>query len=499
MTAVSAPLGEAFRPAIHYSSKETWLNDPNGLIFHDGTYHLYYQSNPFGKVWGNMSWGHATSTDLVDWTEQPVAIACDESEDIFSGSIVWDEDNTSGFGDQHAAPLVAIYTSAFKKDSTHFGRQAQSLAWSTDGGYSWTKYLENPVLDRNSANFRDPKVFRYRGPAGRYWVMVAVEADDYTVVLYRSDDLKTWEYLSSFGPANGTGGVWECPDLFPLPLDGQEDTIKWVLTVNLNPGGPNGGSAGQYFVGHFDGVTFASETTVTEGLQDPARLAEYLWLDWGRDYYAAVSFSNVPDGRRLMIGWMNNWQYGQEIPSSPWRSPMSLVREVSLVTSSGRPRLSQRPVWNPAAGPTHTVAYTGLDLDGLHPLDGGAAVQLIQATFVPGSAEEFGLVIRGNGTEGTRIGIRPWDGRLTVDRSASGNTDFHEAFASIDTAPLQALEGAYELRIYVDHCSVEIFAQDGQVTMTELIFPDPDSVSVTAYASGGTTTLTSLTGMTVLS
>jgi fructan beta-fructosidase len=492
MTAVSSPVSEAFRPAIHYACKNTWLNDPNGLIFHDGIYHLYYQNNPFGNVWGNMSWGHATSTDLLNWIEQPVAIACDESEDIFSGSIVWDQYNTSGFGGQHAAPLVAIYTSVFKKDSPHFGRQAQSLAWSTDGGYSWTKYHGNPVLDRDSASFRDPKVFHYSGPRGSYWVMVAVEADDCTVVLYRSDDLKTWEYLSSFGPANGTGGVWECPDLFPLPLDGNEDNIKWVLTVNINPGGPNGGSAGQYFVGHFDGVTFTSATTVTDGLQDPARMDEYLWLDWGRDYYAAVSFNDIPDGRRLMIGWMNNWQYGNEIPTSPWRSPMSLVREVSLVSSNGRPRLSQRPVWEDPGSDTGTVSYTGLDVEGLHPVEGGAAVQLIEATFVPGSAEEFGLVIRGNRAEGTRIGIRPADGRLAVDRTASGNTDFHETFPSIDSAPLQALGGTYDLRIFVDHCSVEIFAQDGQVTMTELIFPDPESISVAVYASEGTATVSSL-------
>lgn len=188
-------------------------------------------------------------------------------------------------------PGFAIYTSAFKQDSSHYGHQAQSLAWSTDGGYTWTKNHANPVLDRQSANFRDPKVFRSSGPAGSYWVMVAVEAREHKVVLYRSDDLKTWEDLSSFGPVNGTGGVWECPDLFPLPVDGNEDNIKWVLTVNLNPGGPNGGSAGQYFVGHFDGVRFSSATTVTEGLQDPARLSEYLWLDWGRDYCAAVSLT----------------------------------------------------------------------------------------------------------------------------------------------------------------------------------------------------------------
>ena len=216
-----------------------------------------------------MSWGHATSADLLHWDEQPVAIACDEQEAIFSGSAVLDKTNTSGFGTPDNPPLVAIYTSAYSPASRSSGRQAQSLAYSTDDGATWTKYAGNPVLDRASADFRDPKVFWYDGDAGSYWVMVAVEATDREVVLYKSADLKTWEYLSTFGPANATGGVWECPDLFELPVDGDAGNTKWVLVVNLSPGGIAGGSGGQYFIGTFDGVTFASETTVTEGA--PAR------------------------------------------------------------------------------------------------------------------------------------------------------------------------------------------------------------------------------------
>ena len=339
MTAATATTADTFRPALHYAARNTWLNDPNGLIFHDGVYHLYYQNNPLDNVWGNMSWGHATSPDLITWTEHPVAISCDEDEDIFSGSIVFDRDNTSGFGTDSAPPLVAVYTSAFKPGSAHHGVQAQSLAYSRDGGYTWTKHSANPVLNRGSAEFRDPKVIRYSGNTGSYWVMVAVEATDFQVVLYKSEDLKSWELLSTFGPANATGGVWECPDLFLLPVDGDPENLKWVLTVNLNPGGPNNGSAGQYFVGDFDGTTFTSATTVTEGLQDPARLGEYQWLDWGRDYYAAVSFSDAPSNRRLMIAWMNNWEYANQIPTSPWRSPMSLVREISLTTIEGDLRL----------------------------------------------------------------------------------------------------------------------------------------------------------------
>jgi levanase/fructan beta-fructosidase len=442
-----------------------------------------------------MSWGHATSPDLVTWTEHPVAIACDEQEDIFSGSIVFDRDNTSGFGTESAPPLVAVYTSAFKSGSAYEGLQAQSLAFSLDGGYTWTKHSANPVLNRGSAEFRDPKVIRYDGGAGSYWVMVAVEATDFQVVFYKSDDLKNWELLSTFGPANATGGVWECPDLFPLPVDGDPENLLWVLTVNLNPGGPNNGSAGQYFIGDFDGTRYTSATTVTEGLQDPARLGEYQWLDWGRDYYAAVSFSDVPDGRRLMIAWMNNWEYANQIPTTPWRSPMSLAREISLETSDGNLCLVQQPAgdWTALAGPESLYLSETTIYDGVQVLAGAAGtVQRIDVTFIPGSAEEFGLILRGDEMKGTRVGIRPGEGNLFVDRRESGRTDFHESFPSIDTAPVRATAGSYQLTIFVDRCSVEVFALGGQVTMTELIFPAETSTDLSVYAIGGTATINSL-------
>jgi sucrose-6-phosphate hydrolase SacC (GH32 family) len=495
MTAATATTAETFRPALHYAARNTWLNDPNGLIFHDGVYHLYYQNNPLGNVWGNMSWGHATSPDLLTWTEHPVAIACDENEDIFSGSVVFDRENTSGFGAGSVAPLVAIYTSAFKPGSGNEGVQAQSLASSLDGGYTWTKHTDNPVLSRGSSEFRDPKVIRYDGDAGSYWVMVAVEAKEFQVVLYKSENLKDWELLSTFGPANATGGVWECPDLFPLPVDGDLENLMWVLTVNLNPGGPNNGSAGQYFVGHFDGTTFTSATTVTEGLQDPDRLDEYQWLDWGRDYYAAVSFSDAPDNRRLMIAWMNNWEYANHIPTTPWRSPMSLAREVSLQSSDGNLCLVQQPAGDWAAlacQESYCLPETTIH-EGTHVLAGAAGtVQRIDVRFTPGSAEEFGLVLCGNGVKGSRVGIRPGDGKLFVDRQESGQTDFHESFPSIDTAPIRATAGSYHLTIFVDRCSVEVFAQGGQVTMTELIFPAGSSTDLSVYAVGGTATIESL-------
>ncbi|MFF1881920.1 glycoside hydrolase family 32 protein [Pseudarthrobacter sp. NPDC058196] len=491
----TAATADSYRPALHYTAKDTWLNDPNGLIFHDGLYHLYYQNNPLGNTWGNMSWGHATSADLLTWTEHPVAIACDEDEDIFSGSVVYDRHNTSGFGSGSAAPLVAIYTSAFKTGSLHEGVQAQSLAYSLDGGYAWTKHAGNPVLSRGSAEFRDPKVFRYDGGTQGYWVMVAVEATDFQVVLYKSEDLKNWELLSTFGPANATGGVWECPDLFPLPVDGDPENLKWVLTVNLNPGGPNNGSAGQYFIGDFDGTTFTSASTVTEGTQDPGRLGEYRWLDWGRDYYAAVSFGDAPGNRRLMVGWMNNWEYANDIPTAPWRSPMSLVREMSLQAKAGDLCLVQQPAGDLTvlAGPeSFSLSAETIDA-GVQVLAGAAGtVQRIDVSFTPGSAEEFGLILRGDGTKGTRVGIRPGLATLFVDRRESGRTDFHPSFGSIDTAPIVAANGCYHLTVFVDHCSVEVFAQDGQVTMTELIFPAGTSNELAVFATGGTATINSM-------
>jgi fructan beta-fructosidase len=469
-------------------------------VHSNGVYHLFYQHNPFGDVWGNMSWGHATSTDLLNWDEQPVAIPCDEQEAIFSGSAVVDTHNTSGFGVGGVPPLVAVYTSAYSPSSPLAGRQAQSLAYSNDDGATWTKYAGNPVLDRASADFRDPKVFWYDGDAGSYWVMAAVEAVRHEVVLYKSADLKTWEYLSTFGPANATGGVWECPDLFELPVDGDAGNTRWVLVVNLSPGGIAGGSAGQYFLGTFDGVTFRSQTTVTEGTQtDDSRMPDYGWLDWGRDYYAAVSFSNAPDGRRLMIGWMNNWQYAASTPSQGWRSAMSLVREVRLETRDGRPVLVQSAV-DPfdasgtelfAAGPEHLT-------DGVRwlPAEASGDVLRIDAEFKAGHAGKVGLVLRaGTGDGGKERTVLSYDvasGELSLDRTASGDVDFHEAFPSVERVAVPLADGRLRLRLFLDRCSVEVFAQDGLATITDQVFPSDSSMGLGVFAEGHGATLVRL-------
>lgn len=826
-TAATDPAAEQYRPLLHYTPQQNWMNDPNGLVHHEGIYHMFYQYNPFGTRWGNMSWGHASSSDLLSWEEQPVAIPQTfnadgvSTEDIFSGSVVSDATNTSGFGTPENPPLVAVYTSTYTSaHPTLAGKQAQSLAYSTDDGQTWTKYSGNPVLDRNSSNFRDPKVFRYDGPAGSYWVMVAVEATDKKVVLYKSGDLKSWTHLSDFGPANATDGIWECPDLFPLPVDGDPNNVKWVLVVNLNPGAVAGGSGGQYFVGNFDGTTFTSETnddfnaippgdtiggfnnghyegwdigneggdpdgspwgaapaqgtlpnqstvsghigaglinsfgggdnpvgtldsptfTITrdyinflvggghhpqppgtqignqpppgyllfDGFEYPGtlsdagweltgdfeptrnpstvggkftvgnkwintfeggphqdenrgtitspsfyltdnrislllgggrrtdgqlqvelvvdgavvrtatgadsgdlnwqnwdvsehfgksavirivdnaggawghltldhmvlgsepakprsdettvnlvvdgsvvrsttgsnseslewaswdvrefngqqgriivadnnrsgwghiladefsladtealpRMQEHDWLDWGKDYYAAVSFNNVPQDRRIMLGWMNNWDYGQDIPTTSWRGAMALPREVSLVSTSKGPRLRQEVVGEATSLRNTSASYTEGARDlapGTSQLPVSGELLQIDATFIPGTAERFGLTVLGAGTEATKIGYDAENGRLFVDRRNSGVEDFHPAFASINYSPVQLIDGKLKLRIYVDRSSVEVFAQDGLATMTDQVFPLPGADDISTFSDGGTTRLESLT------
>jgi levanase len=823
------PATEQYRPLLHFSPEKNWMNDPNGMVYHEGTYHLFFQHNPSGTRWGNMSWGHATSPDLLHWTEQPVAIpqTFDEDgvaiEDIFSGSVVSDPTNSSGLGTAENPPLIAIYTSAYTSaHPTHAGKQAQSLAYSLDDGQTWTKYAGNPVLDRDSANFRDPKVFRYDGPAGSYWVMVAVEALDHKVVLYRSDNLIDWNYLSEFGNANATSGIWECPDLFPLAVDGDPQNQKWVMVVNLNPGAVAGGSGGQYFVGEFDGTTFTSESTVTDdtlpegttfagfddgtyngwtvhnepgnwangpfgdapatgtlpgqnpvtgfsgaglvngfrdvdwpvgsmesptftiakdrinflvgggrhphvdgaqlgneppagrllfdgfeyadgtGMTDhgwtltgdfeparnpstaggdfyigakrvntweggpkgddnvgtmtspeftidddwvsfllgggdrkdgslqvelvvdgevvrtatgpqagqlnwkawhvedlagrtarlrivdqatggwghltldhvvvgpeaarvrsdetsvnlvvdgevvrsatgsdsenldwaswdvrdlagreasiriidnyrfgwghvladqfmfsdtaaPRRLQRYDWLDWGRDHYAAVSFSGVPDGRRIMLGWMNNWDYANDIPTSSWRSAMGLPREVRLVTTPQGPRLVQEVVAeieslrnNPGAWHTGPMQIA----EGSQSLPVTGDVVQIDAVIRPGDATAAGISVLGSADHATRIGYDTTRGQVLVDRTDSGNTGFHPAFPSVERAPVPLSDGTVALRVYVDRASVEVFTDGGRTTITDQVFPDAGARAIGLWAEGGTARLESLT------
>jgi fructan beta-fructosidase len=793
---------ELYRPQFHFTPAENWMNDPNGLVYHKGEYHLFYQHNPFGNTWGHMSWGHAVSRDLVHWKHLPVAIPEEGDEMIFSGSAVVDHRNTTGFGTRREPAMVAIYTSAYPDD------QEQSLAYSTDRGRTWTKYAGNPVLDDADREFRDPKVFWYE-PA-REWRMVVVKALQRKVAIYGSKDLKSWEHLSDLGPANAVGGAWECPDLFPLPVDGNPRKTKWVMLVSLNPGAIAGGSGMQYFVGDFDGATFRADNlvgeytpppgTLFEGFegagfggwtatgdafgQGPARgnaprqggvsgyvgnglansfhgfdastgtltspafeisrpyvnflvgggahphvpgttdeppppgrvfadfespssygdgwtatgtlagtapaagtigdqqpvsgyegqrlvntfldhdlstghitsptfeiasdyinllvgggfhpypgsasnpptavnlvvdgqvvrtatgedaerlnwvawdvrefkgraafvdivdentggwghinvdqitfadaparrrsnetavnllvdgevvrttsgqeserldwaswrvddligeqaqiqlvdrntggwghiLADHFtfadapaqsalqrssWVDYGKDFYAAVTFNHVPDGRRIAIGWMSNWQYAGAIPTSPWRSAMSVPRELGLRTIDGAVRLVQQPVRELRALRESKRSYERRHLtvrEGSSTLSARGKSLEIRAVLRPGSAERAGIKVRvGNGEE-TVIGYDAASEEVYVDRTRSGDVAFNSAFPGVHRAPLPARHGAVRLRILVDWSSVEVFADRGQVAITDQVFPRATSDGLELFAEGG--------------
>lgn len=474
----AARYGELYRPQVHFSPARNWMNDPNGLVHHNGKYHLFFQYNPEGATWGNMSWGHAVSTDLTHWQERDVAIPEDTTEMIFSGSAVFDSDNTSGLGTAANPPLVAIYTSHLQDGS----RQRQSLAFSTDGGEKWTKYEGNPVLDIGAKDFRDPKVFWHS--ATNRWVMAVALSLDYKIQFYSSPDLKSWTHLSDFGPSGATGGIWECPDLFELPVDGDADRSRWVLIVNLNPGGPAGGSAGQYFLGGFDGTTFTADT----GGPD------IRWLDYGADCYAGVTYNNAPGGRRVFVAWMNNWLYGERIPTDPWRSAMSFHRELTLRSASveeGGAVLAQQPVSELEGLRGSTLArLAGKDIaaDSTPALvrDTGLSYEVEAELSAADGTRRFGLEVRTGNGHRTRIGYDAGSGELYVDRTASGAINFDEKFPGVHRAPLALPDdGKLALHILVDASSVEVFAQGGRVCLTDQIFPGAEDTGLQAFADGG--------------
>lgn len=448
------------RPQIHFAARDTWLNDPNGLLYHEGRWHLFFQNNPTGSQWGNISWGHAVSEDLLSWTELPVAIPATDEEMAFSGSAVVDHANTAGFAGPGQTALVAIYTSCYAPSSSRPGIQAQSLAYSLDAGVTWHRYAENPVLDIGSREFRDPKVFWYGGDEGR-WVMVAVEATDRRVVIYSSPNLIDWTLESRFGPAHAVGGVWECPDLFPLRVRGTNDQ-KWVLVVSLNPGGVAGGSGTQYFVGDFDGTSFTPD-----GIVESDNLEDYDWLDYGPDCYAGVTFSGVPGDRRVMIAWASNWSYAAVTPTEPWRSVMSLARELELVRChDGRLRIAQAPL---LPAPEHTpngVVTRRVTL----PSGPGARHAITLRTADPACKDAMRIVLDGDART------------LTIDRTASGDVDFHPNFAGSFTAPLFG-GPLTDLVIVIDGCLIEVFADSGLTAATVLAFPHEAFTEVTVEAA----------------
>jgi len=472
-----------FRPQFHFSPDSNWTNDPNGLVFFHGEYHLFFQYNPFGHKWGHMSWGHAVSPDMIHWKQLPVAIPEANNVMIFSGCAVIDSNNTSGFGKNGKIPMIAVYAGYNTK--THI--QDQRLAYSLDYGRTWTKYSQNPVITLHNKNFRDPKVFWYA--PDHHWIMVVALSDQHKLRFYSSDNLKQWTKLSDFGPMGATGGVWECPMLDKVKVTGHPSETKWVLEIGLNPGSVAGGSGGQYFIGDFNGKTFTP---------DPAFKNNTHWVDYGKDYYAATSWANIPpeDGRTLWLGWMDNWQYAQDAPSHPFRGMMAFPRSIHVKKGPRGYYLLQQPVneLHSLRGKhyhfnnlTVSPGTTSLSSKGVR----GTTLE-IETTIEPGLAKDFGFRVRKGKNEQTVIGYNSDKDQLYVDRRHSGRVNWNKDFPGVQTAPLKIENSKITLHILVDHSSVEVFANDGKRVITDDIYPKLSSGGLQLFARGGTIKVTSL-------
>lgn len=464
---------EPHRPRFHFSPKTHWMNDPNGMVYHKGVYHLFFQYYPDGTTWGPMHWGHATSADMLHWREEAIALYPDSLGYIFSGSAVVDVNNTSGFGRNGQVPLVAIFThhnpKLEKAKSETF--QYQSLAYSLDDGKTWTKYAGNPVLPNPGiVDFRDPKV-RWYEPA-KQWIMTLATKD--RVTFYTSPNLKNWTKASEFGRDLGAhGGVWECPDLFPLQHKGK---TVWVLLVSINPGGPNGGSATQYFLGDFDGKTFKPYNNATK------------WMDFGPDNYAGVTFANTGN-RTILMGWMSNWQYAQQVPTDPWRSATTVPRELSIQEVGNELYLASKPVAELntlAAKPTtlQTVSVNG-QYD-LTPTVGKLTGPL-RLTFTALATEDVSVVLTNDAGNELVIGYDKTANAYFIDRSRSGKTNFEKGFGKRNTAPRLATDKTLTMTLLVDVASVELFADNGLSVLTSNFFPEADMNRILLRSASGVT------------
>ncbi|GMA30323.1 beta-fructosidase levanase/invertase [Litorihabitans aurantiacus] len=442
------------------------MNDPNGLIHHDGVWHLFFQHNAGGDEWGDICWGHATSPDLLTWTEHAVAIPAREDEMIFSGSVVHDAADDSGLGAGGEGPLLAFYTSAYRGHAVHGDDQAQSIAVSTDGGDTWSPYAGNPVHARGRTDYRDPKVFRFDGTAGAWWVMVAVDADASRLVVNVSDDLVHWRTTSTFTD-DRVPGIWECPDLFALAVDGDPERVRWVLLLSTN--GPDGG-AQPVVIGDFDGETFAADPEVPVGL-----------LDHGADLYAAASWNGVP-GRRVLVGWMGQ---AFRAPTEGWQGAMSVPRELTLVGGPSGPRLASAVVAE-LAERERPSGELEIDVDievVLAPA--GIRQRRIRATLAAGDAEVVDLAVHAGAHERTVLRWLVAEGVLELDRTRSGQIP-DEALTRPTRAALPDPESrVLDLDVVLDAMSVEVLAAEGVVALSEIVLPGADSTQVRIAARGG--------------
>ena len=477
---ISEPNQEKHRPRIHFSPPQMWMNDPNGMVFQNGEYHLFYQHYPDSTVWGPMHWGHAVSEDLIHWEHLPIALYPDSLGYIFSGSAVSDENNTSGFGTQDKPPMVAIYT-YHSEELRRQGRkdfQTQGLAFSTDGGRNWKKYTGNPVLrNPGTEDFRDPKVFWYADT--KMWIMILAVGDH--LEFYRSKDLKSWEKSGEFGKTEGAhGGVWECPDLFPLRVE-NGNMEKWVLLVSINPGGIYGGSATQYFIGSFDGNKFTNDNPPSTTL----------WVDYGKDNYAGVTWANIPgeDGRRIFLGWMSNWQYANVVPTKTWRSAMTIPRTLHLKTTQQGIRLVSRPVKEVQNIRKQSFALAAGKIEGAETLTGIpfaiSTSEVIMEFEISGEDTNVGLEFRNDKQQKLIIGFDSSRKQFYIDRTNAGASGFSDDFAGIHYAPRVSTDKTVRLHLIMDVASAELFADDGEVVITDTFFPDALYNTVTIFCSRG--------------
>ena len=465
-----------YRPAYHHTPLYGWMNDPNGMFYKDGVWHLYYQKNPYGSKWQNMTWGHSTSTDLINWEHQPDAIRPDGLGAIFSGSSVVDHNNTAGYGED---AVIALFTSAGTS-------QMQSFAHSNDNGQTFEVYPGNPIITLDT-EARDPNMF-WNEKTGE-WNLILAHALEKEMLIFTSPDLKTWTLQSAFGKGLGAQeGVWECPDLFELQIPGT-DKSKWVLICNINPGGPFGGSAIQYFIGDFDGKTFVSDT-------NPDGTVPTKWLDYGKDNYALVSWSNAPDNRRTTVGWMSNWQYAVDVPTMQFRSANTLPREMELFTSpDGELLVASVPspellklrdkVVDKASGKTISNHESNYKL----PADGICEIDL---TFEATDADVVSFTI--SNPQGEKVVMR-YDAKnrtMSFDRRESGIVDFSQKFPAVTVSPTFEKDGKINLRLFIDRSSIELFGNNGQFVMTNLVFPNAPYTTLSMQSKNGNAKLEDL-------
>lgn len=461
---------EPHRPQVHFTPQANWMNDPNGMVFYNNEYHLFYQFYPDSTVWGPMHWGHATSTDLVHWQHLPIALYPDSLGYIFSGSAVVDSNNTSGFGKDGKIPLLAVYTShdpvGEKAGKINF--QNQSIAYSLDGGKTFTKYARNPVLvNPGVRDFRDPKVSW--NEAAKKWIMTLATQD--RVTFYSSKDFKNWTKESEFGKKIGAhGGVWECPDLFSLDYDGKQ---VWVLLVSINPGAQNGGSGTQYFTGNFDGKTFTPSDTITR------------WIDYGPDNYAGITWSNTGK-RKIFIGWMSNWQYANVVPTEKWRSATTIPRELMLQKVDGALLLGSKPVsefdlLDDDKTSMNNIAASNFDLTAkVGELNGPARIEMKIDKL-----QDFSMSFTNAREEKLVLGFDKSANSFFIDRIASGKVDFNKEFAGRHTAPRFTTDSKADITLIVDDASVELFADNGLSVMTSIFFPNTDYSKISIQSPSG--------------